>query len=470
VGSKKFTEGVLVGELVTQLFNASGVPAVHERELGGTRILWSALVSGQLDLYPEYTGTLREEVLADEMRTGRSLEEVLAAHDVEMSGSLGFEDTYAIGVREALAQKLGLQTISDLAAHPELRIGLSHEFLERRDGWAALQRRYGLAQRDVRGLNHELAYPALAAGALDATDVYTTDPELLRYPVRVLKDDRHLFPEYQAVLVFRRSWAKRHPSARAVLRRLEGALGLDAVRVLNARAALGKEPEPEVAADFLKQRFGLETQAGTPGWAARVWQRTCEHALLVGVSLGAAVAVAIPLGVLCARRRRLGKVVLGAAGVVQTLPSLALLVLLLPLLGIGEWPALVALFIYSLLPVVQNTYAGLAHLPYELQESAEALGLPRTFRLWRIELPLASPSILAGIKTAAVLNVGTATLGALIGAGGYGQPILQGIRLDRLSLILEGAVPAALMALAVQGLFELAERWVVPRGLRPPRN
>jgi osmoprotectant transport system permease protein len=163
-------------------------------------------------------------------------------------------------------------------------------------------------------------------------------------------------------------------------------------------------------------------------------------------------------------------VVLGAAGVVQTLPSLALLVLLLPLLGIGEWPALVALFVYSLLPVVRNTYAGLAHIPHELRESAEALGLPRSFRLWRIDLPLASPSILAGVKTAAVLNVGTATLGALIGAGGFGQPILQGIRLDRLSLILEGAVPAALMALLVQGLFELAERWVVPRGLRPSRH
>jgi osmoprotectant transport system permease protein len=159
-------------------------------------------------------------------------------------------------------------------------------------------------------------------------------------------------------------------------------------------------------------------------------------------------------------------VILAIVGIVQTIPSLALLVFLIPFLGIGGLPAMVALFLYSLLPIVRNTYAGLHDIPIQIRESAEALGLRAAARLRLVELPMAARAILAGIKTSAVINVGTATLGALIGAGGYGQPILTGIRLDDLGLILEGAVPAAVLALLVQGLFELAERWLVPRGLR----
>ena len=162
----------------------------------------------------------------------------------------------------------------------------------------------------------------------------------------------------------------------------------------------------------------------------------------------------------------MGQLVIGMTGILQTVPSLAMFVFMIPLLGIGTWPAIAALFLYSLLPIVRNTHAGLVGISPELRESAAALGLPTGVRLRRIELPLATRSILAGIKTAAVINVGTATLAALIGAGGYGQPILTGIRLDSVALILEGAVPAAILALLVQGMFEVIERWLTPRGLR----
>ena len=183
--------------------------------------------------------------------------------------------------------------------------------------------------------------------------------------------------------------------------------------------------------------------------------------------MAAAIVVAIPLGVVAARRPRLGSGILAVAGVIQTIPSLALLVFLIPWLGLGAEPALVALFLYSLLPIIRNTATGLRDIPPSLRESAEALGLPPMARLVQIELPMASRSILAGIKTAAVINVGTATIGALIGAGGFGQPILTGIRRDDLAMILqEGAIPAALLALTVQGAFDLAERFLVPRGLR----
>jgi len=195
-------------------------------------------------------------------------------------------------------------------------------------------------------------------------------------------------------------------------------------------------------------------------------QTSIEHIKLVMLSLGLAVLLAIPLGVLAARLKRLGQVVIGLTGILQTVPSLAMFVFMIPVFGIGTWPAIAALFLYSLLPIVRNTHAGLVGIAPELRESAAAMGLPRGVRLRRIELPLATRSILAGIKTAAVINVGTATLAALIGAGGYGQPILTGIRLDNISLILEGAIPAAILALLAQGVFEGIERWLTPRGLR----
>ncbi|HYW69046.1 MAG TPA: ABC transporter permease, partial [bacterium] len=225
-------------------------------------------------------------------------------------------------------------------------------------------------------------------------------------------------------------------------------------------------PEAEVAAAFLSEHQDLEVEADTAGFWQRLGRTTRAHLTLVAISLSAAILIAIPLGVAAAKYERLGGAILGVTAVIQTIPSLALLVLMIPLLGIGGPPAIVALFLYSLLPIVRNTHAGLTGIPVSVRESALALGLPGGVRLRRVELPMASRSILAGIKTAAVINVGTATLGALIGAGGYGQPILTGIRLDNTQLILEGAIPAALLALLVQGLFDLIDLVLVPKGLR----
>jgi osmoprotectant transport system permease protein len=467
VGSKVFTEGVILAELATQLLQAQGIAAVHRQGLGGTQVLWSALTAGEIDIYPEYTGTIAEEILPHgAARDPVSMRAALAARGVGMSPTLGFNDTYAIGVSEALARRLGLRTISDLRAHPELRFGFSHEFMDRADGWPGLRDRYRLPQRDVRGLDHDLAYRGLASGAIDATDLYSTDAEIPYYRLRVLQDDLHYFPEYQAVWLYRADLAQRAPQALAALSRLEGRISEADMAAMNTRAKLDKVPESRVAADFLASRLGIETSVREEGMIERLLVHTREHLFLVAVSLAAAIIAAVPLGILAARRPRLGQVILGAAGVVQTIPSLALLVFMIPLLGIGAGPAISALFLYSLLPIVRNTYTGLADIPASLRESAEALGLPPRARLRLIELPLALRSILAGIKTSAVINVGTATLGALIGAGGYGQPILTGIRLDDVGLIMQGAVPAALLALAVQGLFDLVERAAVPRGLR----
>jgi osmoprotectant transport system permease protein len=278
----------------------------------------------------------------------------------------------------------------------------------------------------------------------------------------VLDDDRHYFPRYEAVYLYRLELARSAPAFVQVLHGLAGRIDESTMRRMNAEVKLQGVKDSIVAANLL----GVRVDGAGTGFWSRLLQRSVEHVQLVAMSLGLALLLAIPLGILAARLKRLGQVVLALTGVLQTVPSLAMFVFMIPLFGIGTWPAVAALFFYSLLPIVRNTHAGLTGIAPELLESAAALGLPAAVRLRDVELPLAMRAILAGVKIAAVINVGTATLAALIGAGGYGQPILTGIRLDDIGLILEGAVPAALLALLVQGLFELIERWLTPRGLR----
>jgi osmoprotectant transport system permease protein len=376
-----------------------------------------------------------------------------------MGPALGFNNTYALGMPDALAKRLGIHRISDLRQFPDLRFGFSNEFMARADGWPGLKRAYHLPQDHVRGLEHALAYRAIAAGSIAVTDVYSTDANVLYYHLRLLRDDRHYFPDYRAVYLYRADLAKRAPKVVAAINSFAGRISTADMRKMNAAVKLHDKPDTAVAAHFL----GVPNASAGAGFWDRLATRTLQHVYLVGLSLAAAIAIAIPLGIAAVRLPRTGQFILGVVGVAQTIPALALLVFMIPLLGIGGPPAMLALFLYSLLPIVRNTHAGLANIDPALSESGRALGLPPLARLRLIELPLALRPILAGIKTAAVINIGTATLGALIGAGGYGQPILTGIRLDSIPLILQGAMPAALLALVVQGLFEAAERVLGPR-------
>jgi osmoprotectant transport system permease protein len=487
IGSKTFTESIILGEILTQLVRDAGYPAEHVRDLGGTGVLWNALRGGEIDLYVEYTGTLTQELLAgQQVQTLAEIRAAIAGDGIRISDALGFNNTYAIGTTRAIAAANGLGSLSDLRDRPQLKLGFSSEFMERGDGWPALRAHYELPQTDVNGMDQRLAYQALLSGAIQVMDFYATDAEIKKYDLVVLRDDRAFFPRYDGVVAYRDDLAERAPEVVFVIDRLAGTIDDDTMVALNARAIVDGLGEAEVAAEWVRAEYGITTTVRATTPTRRVIRTTAEHLWLVLVSLVSAVVVALPLGVWAAKDDRMAQPILGAVGILQTIPSLALLVLLmwplswlsstLPWLatqfgvrGIGEAPAIVALFLYSLLPIVRNTHAGLVAIPSGMRESALALGLPAATRLWRIELPLASRTILAGIKTAAVINVGFATLGALIGAGGYGQPILTGIRRNDFGLILEGAVPAASLALLAQGLFEIAERGIVPRGLRLKR-
>lgn len=474
VGSKKFTESVILGEILTQLVRGSGVTVTHLEELGGTRIVYDALVRGEIDLYPEYTGTLEQEIFSEQaIEDSADLRNHLQKQGIRMSKPLGFNNSYALAVRRDTAEQLHLQQISDLAAHPELELGCSNEFLDRDDGWKNLRKAYGLPQQAV-GLDHDLAYRQLEAGTIDVTDVYTTDARLAELDLVLLEDDYNFFPRYDAVVLYRAKLEEASPDVVQQIKRLENQISADDMLHLNARVESGEVREPQAAAEFLRRKFSLDSHVADVSVAKQIWQRTVEHCDLVRRSLIPAIFVAIPLGVVSAKLPRVGHFILGVVGIVQTIPALALLVLLiapvaylgLGTLGTGSATAVIALFLYSLLPIVRNTATGISAISPEYRESALALGLSPMFRLFHVEFPLASPAILAGIKTAAVLNVGFATLGALVGARGYGQPILTGIRLNDTGLILQGAVPAACLAIALQVLFEFAERWFVPAGLR----
>lgn len=461
VGSKKFTEGVILGEVAKLALERAGLPAAHRRELGGSRILWDAVKAGEIDVYPDYTGTLRFEILSGQhLASDADLPRALAAQGLAMSRPIGFSNGYALAMRADVAKRLGIATIGDLAKHPELAIGLSNEFVDRQDGWPALARAYGLGALKIRGIDHDLAYRAIAADQIAATDVYTTDAEIATYGLVVLRDDRRFFPRYDAVFVYR---AGLPAKAVAALDALAGSIDEAEMRELNRKVTVDKLGETQAARLALGEKAEAASEGGL--WH-RLLDRTLEHLWLVAISLAAALIVALPLGMAAARNRRLGALVLSLTGLLQTIPSLALFVILIPLLGIGAAPTIAALFLYSLLPIVRNTHAGLTGIAPALLDSADALGLSRAARLRRVELPLALPTIMAGLRTAAVIAVGLATLGAIIGAGGYGQPILTGIRLNDTRLILEGAIPAAVMALAIEGLFHLLQTAVTPRGLR----
>ncbi len=467
IGSKKFTESVILGEIVTGLVRNAGFQAVHQKELGGTRVLWDALKKGEIDVYPEYTGTLMKEIFAHQgIRGEDGLRKALLRYGIGMSASLGFNDNYAIGVTRENCTRLGLRRISDLNKYPEQSFGFSNEFMARADGWPGLRRQYGLPQKKVFGMDHDLAVRALVSGSILATDLYTTDAEIASYGLCVLEDDLHYFPVYTAVLLYRGELKKSSPAAIAGMAILAGKISESDMLRMNERVAIQKIPENQVAAEFLFSRLSMHTGVEVETVTRRILRHTKEHLELVFISLLAAVALSIPLGIVAQKYPAAGQFILGFVGIIQTIPSLALLVFMIPLLGIGARPAIVALFLYSLLPIVRNTYTGLSDIPPELRESAEALGLPVWVKLKLVELPLALPAIMAGIKTSAVINVGTATLGALIGAGGYGQPILTGIRLNDIGLILQGAVPSAVLALLMQGVFELLEHVIVPAGLR----
>ncbi len=464
VGSKKFTESYVLGEIAKKVLEDAGFSVEHKQGMGNTSIVWSAISGGSIDTYVEYTGTLAEEILK---KPGISLDQIrseLAGQGIGVSGELGFNNTYALAMKRERAAALGITKISDLKNHPELKAGPTHEFLDRADGWKKVMAEYGIQLADVRAIDHGLGYTALNSGEIDIKDCYSTDAQIAKFGLTVLEDDRQFFPTYKAVFVYRQTL---DPKAVAALETVVGTIDESFMSRLNAKADETKNYS-EAAAMYFTEVSGRKVKVQEEPFVEKLAGWVGKHLYLVGVSLLLAVLVGVPLGIAAARPGRLSSFILGGTGVIQTIPSLALIALLVPIpfFGITDSTAITALFLYSLLPIVRNTAIGLSTIPLPLRESAEVLGLESGAMLGKIYLPLALPTILAGIKTSAVICVGTATLAALIGAGGLGEPIISGLSRNDNIAVLQGAIPAALLAIVVQLLFDALERAVVPAGLR----
>ncbi|HSV83504.1 MAG TPA: glycine betaine ABC transporter substrate-binding protein [Ramlibacter sp.] len=467
VGSKRFTESYILGEIVARTAQQAGADATHKPGLGSTAVVLEALKIGSIDVYPEYLGTIEQEIL--KLPPGgpiARIQQELGKLGLAFAVPLGFSNSYALATTAARARELSLRSISDLRSHPELPIALSQEFLGRVDGWPGLAARYRLPQQPV-GIDHGVAYEALGSGRIAVTDIYTTDAKIAELGLAVLQDDAGYFPRYDAVLLHRIDLPTRAPAAWKRIATLEGRIATTAMIRMNGDAELRGRPFAAIAADFVEGRSPGSAPSTAPvraGLRDRLFgpdlaRLTREHVSLVVVSLAIAVLLGIPLGAAAAAQRQLNPWIFAGVGLLQTIPSLALLAALIPLLGrIGTVPAIVALSLYALLPIVRNTATGLQQVPIGLRQAGMALGMTR-LQLWRlVDLPLALPVVLAGIKTAAVLTVGTATIAAFIGAGGYGERIAQGLALNDSAALLAGAIPAAVLAVVTQALFELAER------------
>lgn len=492
VASKPFGESYLLAEMFSQLLEARGIVVTRRPGLGSTEVAFQALRTNAIDVYPEYTGTGLVAVLRDSatgaMRAeprlvyARVADQFLMRYGVRWLPPLGFSNGYAIAVRRSTADSLGLRTISDLArAGSALTAGFTSDFIGRSDGFAGLAHRYGLSFRDVRPLTPAVKYQALSSGAVDVIDGYSTDGLLAAFDLVTLRDDLAFFPPYDAAAIVSPRITTSRPDVIAVLSELSTRMSETQVRDWNRRIETEREPIGDVARAALQELAILLPASGavqsttasagegwrgfaTFFWARRgeTWRLALEHAMLVFVSLGAAMLVAVPLGVMLTRHPGIASVVLQGLGVAQTIPSIALLAFMIPLLGIGAAPALVALWIYALLPIVRATYSGVSTADPEAVSASEALGTTARQRLWWVQVPLATPSILAGIRTAAVITVGAATLAAFIGAGGLGEPIVTGLALADSRLILSGALPAAMLAIFTDLLLALLERVVAP--------
>ncbi|MBI4064462.1 MAG: ABC transporter permease subunit [Elusimicrobia bacterium] len=470
IGSKRFPESYILAEIAAQLAEQTHEAKVIKKfGLGGTAVVYTALENGAIDLYPEYAGTILEAILKTNAKlTIAEMNAELAKKGLGIMAPLGFDNSYALAVAGEKAETLGIAAISDLAKHPELKLGLSHEFLNRKDGFSGLKKYYGFPALNVSGLDHGLAYEAIAGGKIDATDIYTTDGKLKKFNLRVLKDDLGFFPSYYGVYLYRLEIKNKFPKIFAQLESLSGTINQQTMIDLNAQAELQNREFNAIAADFLNDLgFAVASASNTRrGVVKKIIRLTKQHVFLVLFSLLAAILLGVPMGIAAHHWKILGQASVALAGLIQTIPSLALLCFLIPLLGIGVPSAILALFLYSLLPIVRSTLSGLDNIEPRLKESACALGLSGLERLCLIEIPLASRAILAGIKTSAVINVGNATLAALIGAGGLGEPIITGLSLNHIPTILSGALPAAGLALLVHVLFELLDKILIPKGLR----
>jgi osmoprotectant transport system permease protein len=458
VGSKSFSESVILAELASQWLEAHDIPVERKFNLGNTGIVAEALFQNNISFYPEYSGTLKESLL--KIHSEEDYEKSLSEKKLMVTGSLGFENTYALAITKKLADRLSLRKISDLRNHPELKVGISHEFANREDGWPGLRQRYSLQFKAPSTMAHALSYEAIRTGSLDVIDVYTTDPLIDKLNLLVLKDDLNYFPKYDALYVGLKDFGQSSGKVWSLLKQLESQITVDEMIQLNKAVDLEKKDLSATVEQFLKSRkLGFSKKETGNSQSSEFFMRLKEH---LGLSLWStlfAFLVGMPMGYLAYKIRNLGEIFSLFSALVQTIPSLALLCLLIPVFGIGDFPSYISLFLYALLPIVLNSQLGFQQISQSHHEVSFALGLNLRKKFLWVEFPMAFPLILNGLHQATISTIGTATLASFIGAGGLGAYISSGLATNDLTLVMKGAVPVTLLALLFHLIFVLLKKF-----------
>jgi len=467
VGGKAFTESYILAEIAARLLEHHGYDVERRLGLNGTKIAFEGLRNRAIDVYPEYTGTIAEVILQrPDLREIETIRQALARQNLQLLSPFGFDNSYALAVSRTLSSSLGMSRISDLRDHPELRVALPHEFISRGDGWGGLKAAYDLPHT-AHGIEHSLAYHAIETSEVDVIAVYTTDGEIIRSDLVVLEDDLGYFPLYLAAFLAHDGLPD---GARNLLDGLGGRIDNRRMREMNLAALDPDVTIEDVAIAFLDREGLVPADSGPSPVVANLWRNTKRHLKLTALALLFAVVVGVGLAVAVHRHRQLSNAFLYFAGLMQTVPSIALLALMIPLVGVGQKPAIIALFLYSLLPIARSTITAMLAIPPAYRQVAAAMAMTRPQELRYVLLPLAMPHVIAGVRTAAVICIGTATLAAFIGAGGLGDPIVTGLALNDTRLILQGAIPAALLAILTELMFGLLERWLVVPHMRSGRH
>jgi osmoprotectant transport system permease protein len=293
--------------------------------------------------------------------------------------------------------------------------------------------------------------------------VYSTDGEILRSGLMLLRDDLGYFPQYRAAFLARRDLP---PEVAGILEQMSGRINNERMQRLNLEVLDPSVSFAEVASAFLLEEGLVESATDVPAFMPRLWRNTKQHLKLTGIALALAIFAGVGIAATVHRYSRAANSFLYFTGLLQTVPSIALLALLIPWFGIGQTPAIIALFLYSLLPIARGTITALLAIPPGYRQVAAAMAMTRRQETRYVLMPLAMPHVIAGIRTAAVISIGTATLAAFIGAGGLGDPIVTGLALNDSSMILEGALPAAGLAILTELAFTGLERWLVPPHMR----
>lgn len=493
IGSKEFTENYLLGEMAAILLKEKyKVPVEKKLGLGGTKVAFDALESDTIDIYPDYTGTGYIYFLGrnDNERDPDKIydtvkKEFKKKYGMVWSQPFGFNNTYALAVRDSDERLSDMTTVSELVGQEsEFTLAAPHEFMERNDGLPNFQKAYGLnfPNSNLIGMEAGLTYSAIRDEKVDMIMSYSTDGRIAAYNLRLIEDDLNFFPPYYAAWLTKEKTIKEFPVLEKLFKDFDDLISEKEMMALNNQVD-SKKLEPEVVArNFLVKKGLLEGEykefkkvkkTGLAGYFYKkrkyLLKITKEHLILSFGSLLLALLISLPTGIALTRFPMISTPVFTVVNTIQTVPSLALLGFLIPLMGIGKLPGIVALFLYSLLPLIRNTYTGIEAVDKKFIEASRGIGLTNWQILWRVEIPLAMPVILAGIRTASVIVIGTATLAALVGAGGLGDPIFRGVATVNNDLIFLGAIPSALLAIVTDKLLGLAEIKLVSKGLRLDR-